>query len=239
MAQFVYIDETGSVGTGCARQPFLTLVAVVVNEDKVQPLSQGLRQVTIDHLGWEPADFEFHGIEVWNGQKHWTKLDHAERISAYEAALGLLGVYDLSVAHATIDKVKLHDRHGGAADENAYRLALQFLLEKVDANMGSSLKVLVADEAKEQQLHAIEIVADMQHWGVGEVPGRQLTRVIDSLHFVRSNASPGVQLADMTAYVLQRHRRGREGHPEAEAAMRRLIQIVSSHTQTYRQPWPC
>lgn len=71
-------------------------------------------------------------------------------------------------------KSRLHARHRGAADANAYLLALQFLLEKVDA-LGPTLKVLVADEAKEQELPAVKMVADMQTWaGGGEVPGRQL-----------------------------------------------------------------
>jgi len=238
MAQFVYIDETGSVGTGGARQPYLILAAVVVHEDAVQPLSEGLRQVAFDHLGWLPADFEFHGNEIWNGTKHWSGRSPSDLIAAYEAALSLLDTYDLTVAHSTINKAALHARYGGAADANAYRLALQFLLEKIDANLGSVKKVLVADEAKEEQLRAVRMVADMQQWGGGEVPGRQLTTVIDSLHFVRSTASPGVQMADLVAYVIQRRRRGKEGHPAAAEALDRLRMTVNNHTRTYRQPWP-
>lgn len=82
------------------------------------------------------------------------------------------------------------------------------------------------------------MVADMQQWGGGEVPGRALRSIIDSLHFVRSNASPGVQLADLVAYVLQRARRMREGHPDAEAAIHRLADVVNNHTVTWREPWP-
>lgn len=44
MARFVYIDETGSVGTGGKRQPYLTLVAAIVDESTVQPRAR-------DHAG--------------------------------------------------------------------------------------------------------------------------------------------------------------------------------------------
>ena len=44
---------------------------------------------------------------------------------------------------------------------NAYRLALQFLLEKIDM-LDRQNRIVVADEAKEQQLRAIKMVADMQ-----------------------------------------------------------------------------
>ena len=47
MAEFVYIDETGSVGKGAKEQPNLRLVAVVVDESKVQPLAQHLFQLAI------------------------------------------------------------------------------------------------------------------------------------------------------------------------------------------------
>lgn len=237
MAQFIYIDETGSVGNGSAQQPYLTLVAVLVHEDKVRPLAAGLRAVAFNHLGWLPDDFEFHGYEIWGGAGWRSGKQPPDRITAYEATMALLDELNLSVAHSSIDKARLHARYGGAADANAYRLALQFLLEKVDL-LGSDNKILVADEAKEEQLRAVKMVADLQQWGGGEVPGRALRTVIDSMHFVRSHASPGVQLADLVAYVLQRERRMREGHPDAEAAIRRLADVVNNHTVTWREPWP-
>lgn len=145
--------------------------------------------------------------------------------------------YDIDIAHASIDKARLHDRYGGAADNNAYRLALQFLLEKVDT-YSSSLKILVADETKEQQIPALKMVQGMQNWTWGgEVPGRQLKTIIDTLHFVSSHDSAGVQMADLIAFVLQRRRR-KEGHPNAQAAIDRLSNLVNAHTRTWREPWP-
>jgi hypothetical protein len=147
----------------------------------VQPLAEGIRRVAMSHLGWLPSDFEFHGKGLWHGTDHWAGKQPAELIAGYEAAMGLLDTYDISIAHATIDKPALHDRYNGKADSNVYRLALQFLLEKVD-RLSIERKVLVADDAKEQELRAVKMVADMQEWGGGEVPGRQLKTVIDSLH---------------------------------------------------------
>jgi len=236
MAEFIYIDETGSVGASASSQPFLTLVAVLVHEDKVQALTKSLRKVAMHHLGWLPADFEFHGNEVWGGKNWWSQKGPAELIAAYGDAIATLEDLDLSVTHASIDKEQLHVKYKGFADSNAYLLALQFLLEKIDV-LNSNNKIIVADEAKEQQLRAVKMVADMQEWGGGEVRGRTLSSVIDCLHFVRSNASPGVQLADLVAYVIQRSR-GQEHHPNAQAAIERLRSVVEQHTLTWRQPWP-
>lgn len=236
MVDFVYIDETGSVGAGANSQPYLTLVAVIVDESMVQPLARGLKGVARDHLGWVPDDFEFHGSEIWQGMKHWRGKSPDDLIAAYEAAIGLLDTYDVNIAHASIDKARLNLRYQGRADGNAYRLALQFLLEKVDP-LGQTRKVIVADEAKDQELGAVSMVADMQTWGAGVVPGRQLGTVIDSLHFVRSHASAGVQLADLVAYAIQRARRT-ERHPNAQAGLNRITEKISEHTRTWRAPWP-
>ena len=78
----MYIDETGSIGASLRKQPYLTLVAVIVDEDDVQPLSRRLREIAHEHLGWLPADFEFHGHEVWSGIQHWKGKEPPELLAA-------------------------------------------------------------------------------------------------------------------------------------------------------------
>jgi hypothetical protein len=239
MAQLVYIDETGSVGKGAKKQKLLTLAAVLVHEDKVQPLAEAFRQVAWKHLGRLPVDFELHGNEIWNGTGPWSSLSPPELIAVYENAIAVLNDLEVSVSHASIHKERLRARYGGDADGNAYLLALQFLLEKIDSGYaGMGKKILIADEQKEHQLRAVKMVADLQDWGGGEVPGRKLKTVIDSMHFVSSHASPGVQLADLVAYALQRQQNQRDSHENARAAIGRITDVIWEHTNTWRQPWP-
>lgn len=69
MTRFVYIDETGKT----RKQAFLILAAAIVAEEMVQPLAAGLRGVAWKHLGWLPADFEFHGRELRHGSgRRWS-----------------------------------------------------------------------------------------------------------------------------------------------------------------------
>lgn len=237
MARLVYIDETGSPGKGGKDQPLLTLVAVLVDEDKVQPLAKAFQQVAEDSLRPIPDKFEFHGSEIWGRRGAWKSKALAECNAVYEDAISVLESLDIDIAHASIHKQRLHDRYNGIADENAYLLALQFLLEKIDA-YSSRKKILIADEAKEQELHAIRMVADMQEWGGGLVPGTQLRTVIDSMHFVRSHTSPGVQLADLVAFALQRKRSAKDKNPGAVAVLNRITEVIWAHTRTWRAEWP-
>jgi hypothetical protein len=189
------------------------------------------------NLESRPEKFEFHRKEIWNGQGCWTGKPPSELLRVYEEVVGLVGTHQLSISHATIDRQLLHDKYNGAWDASAYLLALQFLLEKINSLPG--LKVIVADESKEQEFEAKPMVARLQDWGGGEVPGRQLHSVIDSLHCVQSHETPGVQIADMVAYLLHRARlRARESHPEAESSRQRMLDLVAQNTPTYRMTWP-
>lgn len=237
MAHLVYIDETGSVGKGAHQQNLLTLVAVLVHEDNVQPLATGLRAVAKKHLKLRGPKFEFHGNELWQGSGPWKRLLCPGLIAVYEDAIELLNDLDIEVAHASIHKENLHSRYNGTADKDAYLLALQFLLEKIDAARPGN-KILIADEQKEHQLRALKMVADLQDWGAGLVPGRRLKTVIDSIHFVSSHASPGVQLADLVAYALQRQWNGWDTHPDAKAAIDRIGGVIRQRLCTWREPWP-
>ncbi|MBM7831641.1 hypothetical protein JOE59_002346 [Agromyces cerinus] len=239
MAELVYLDETGSVGRGARRQPELTLVAVVVDETAVQPLADRLHALAMEHLGWIPAGFEFHAREMWSAKGHWTGKQPPELLAAFEAVISTLEELDISVIHATIDKSRLHARHGGTYDQNAYLLALQFLLEKLDRwRTQQALRIVIADEAKEHQLRAVKMVREMQTWAAGAVPGRQLVSIIDSMHFVDSKDSPGVQLADVVAFILHRRTLATQGHPDADSAVARMATVIAEHTPTWRAPWP-
>ena len=237
MVQFIYIDETGSARGSLKRHRYLQIVGAIVDEDNVRGLRDSLKQSAMDHLGWIPAKFEFHGNQLWNGNGEWKNKTPAELLAAYESVIGLINKHRILIAHSTIDRQRLHVNYAGNHDASAYRLGLQFLLEKIETLPG--LKVVVADESKEQEVEAKDMVAQLQTWGGGEVPGRQLDSVIDSMHFVQSHESPGVQMADMVAYLLHRARlTTTEHHPYVLASRQRMLDVISYNTPTYRMTWP-
>ncbi|MFJ4255167.1 DUF3800 domain-containing protein [Microbacterium sp. NPDC090003] len=238
MVELVYLDETGSVGRGASQQPLLRLVGVVVKEEAVEVLGSRMADLAMEHLGWRPARFEFHGYDLWNANGPWRKKKPPQLLAAYEAVIGLLAELDIWIVHSAIRKSALHQKYAGEYDSNAYLLALQFLLGKLDKWPTNSRRIVVADEAKEHETRAIRLVRDMQTWGNGVVPDAQLQTVIDSMHYVDSRDSPGVQLADLVAFVLHRSTLPGQGHPDADAAVARMRAEVDSRTYTWREPWP-
>jgi hypothetical protein len=239
MAELVYIDETGSVGKGARDQPKLILASVVVDEAQVKPLADRMQELQRDHLGHISHGFEFHGSKIWSGYDPWRGKAPAERLAVLESVVGLLDELSLSVIHTRIDKASLNATNHGAYDKNSYLLALQFLLEKLDGwRTDAALRIIVADEAKEHELRAIKLVSEMQTWGVGLVPSRKLRSIIDSIHFVDSKVSYGVQLADVIAFILHRATLHTQNHPNADEAVRRMRQTIAEHTPTWRESWP-
>lgn len=144
-----------------------------------------------------PADLEFHGSVLWNAGDHWSKMEPRELLAVYKDVIDLLEVHDVDVSHASIGRTRLHAMYDGGADKNAYLLALQFMFEKIDRCYPGTLKILIADEQKEHQLRAMKMVKDMQIYGLGEVPGFPIKTIIDSIHFVDSAQSPGIQMVDI------------------------------------------
>jgi hypothetical protein len=239
MAELVYIDETGSVGKGAREQPKLILASVVVDEAQVKPLADRMQELQRDHLGHISHKFEFHGSEIWSWYGPWRGKAPAARLAVLESVVGLLDELSLSVIHTRIDKASLSATYHGAYDKNSYLLALQFLLEKLDGwRTDAALRIIVADEAKEHELRAIKLVSEMQTWGVGLVPSRKLRSIIDSIHFVDSKVSYGVQLADVIAFILHRATLHTQNHPNADEAVRRMRQTIAEHTPTWRESWP-
>lgn len=87
-------------------------------------------------------------VVIWNATSLRKGKPPVELIAAYEDTIVVLNDLDIDVSYARIHEERqerLYQRHYGGADENAYLLALQFLLEKIDQRYKGN-KILVADE---------------------------------------------------------------------------------------------
>jgi len=227
-----YIDETGHTGDRLddPDQQLLILAAVMVEDLQVQPLARSMRS-----LAAEFGVRELHGYDMFHGKNGWAGVSTEVRISACGRALDFLKAHECKVTHATIDKFELSVQY--ADPVSPYLLGLQFLCEKVEKRASGELVLAVADEAKEHEVRAIGLVSEMQEWGVGVIPGHQLDHIIDSLHFVDSEANPGVQLADLVAHALgqsQRH----DNHPKALPVIQAHMWTISARVTYYRGRCP-
>ena len=186
-----YIDESGNTGRRLddPDQPIHWLVAVLVPEERVLSLTHAV-EALVSQRRTDGLVPELHGSALFSGGGVWAGISPTERVAIYDEALALLPRHDCVVAHASIDKAKL--TAGPTPKTTPHLLALQFLVEKIDAYLVGQTDplrqraLLVADETQEHEAFAIGVVAGMQASGAGIVPGRVIDRVIDTVHFVRS-----------------------------------------------------
>jgi hypothetical protein len=89
-------------------------------------------------------------------------------------------------------------------------IALMFTIESVErlAREHDCRVLLVADEAREIEDEALRDLANYQQmgttWGWNT---ERIDRIVDTIHFVRSETNPAIQLADCATFVAARQRK--------------------------------
>jgi hypothetical protein len=215
-----YANESGSTGTAPAdpRQPYHALVAMMVREDGALDLALAVKALVAEYVprrlsfralrGDEPVVPELRGADLFGHAKVWAHLDTKACNDVYRRALALLPQHGCELAYVRIDREALDAQH-----RDPYRhhvLALQLLAHKLDEWLGTQSDpllrrgLLVVAQTHHDEDFAVGLVANVPRWGSSIGPQRKLTRIVDTVHFVRSIDNPGVQLADLVAYALHR-----------------------------------
>ncbi|MDO5533566.1 MAG: DUF3800 domain-containing protein [Propionibacteriaceae bacterium] len=241
-----FIDESGNTGRKLddPDQPVHWMAAVLVPEDKAMALSLGLDGIVSGIPGVSPAA-EIHGAALFRGIDEWADVPPGERVAVYEAALALLSSHDCVVAHASIAKKYLAGSSSPATSPHV--MAFQFLIEKLDQYVAKQNDVLrqrlllIADETDEHEAFQLDLVSGMQRGTAGVGRGGSITRILDTVHFVDSRRSRGIQLADLVVYALNRSRRIRaKTNPSLgdKALLSMSERYIFPYVRTYRSTWP-
>ena len=240
-----YLDESGNTGRNLQDpdQPFHLIAAVMVPEDQVQDLTAAFNRLPV--FAEEPRPIgELRGADLYSGKGPWGDFSPTERIETYRDALALLGRHGVIVAHASIDKRALRDTPS-PVPRNPHLLALRFLAEEIERYLNEQqdpLKqrtLLIADETHEHEEYAHGLVTQMQSGSHSPDGSPALTRIVDQVHFVQSETSPGVQLADLAAFVLTRRKRlPAWSLRPSDVAVRGLAEMVDSRVVASRDTWP-
>lgn len=238
-----YVDESGNTGRRLdPDHPIHWLGCVLVPEENALALAASLDRVVAAHLPDDP-DRELHGYELFSRKKRWAGTSIETTKTIYRQAMATLAEHDCAVAHASVNKAELARR--GAEPPAPHFAALTFLVEKIDTYLCTQADplrqraLLVADETNEHDAFAISMVQSMQRGLGGVYPGRRVTRVVDTVHFVRSESNRGVQLADLVTFALARLARKRGNESPGDVALRGIVEeYLNPQLRTWRMTWP-
>lgn len=208
--KLIYIDEAGNTGKKPdPDQPIHMIGALIVDQGQISGIEAKLNVVArrcAEAIGREvSADgLEFHGSDLFGGNKVFNRLKPAERIGVCQDVIRVCAAEGALFGACAINKLRL------VGDHHPHMLCFQFTLERVQDYLTAvdDLGLIVADEHRELE---DEIIRDLTFskrsstgWGWRPTP---ITRVVDTVHFVKSRHNRLVQACDVLTYFrLKGHR---------------------------------
>lgn len=261
-----YVDESGNTGLDLESvdQPIHWVAGIGIPERALREFESDMLSVA---LRWfrrraTESDFEFHGSHIFSGRGDCAGLQPGERVALYDEVTGLAARHGCTIFTVGIRK----SSHKSRAKAKAYTpahphsLAMMYLLERVDlwlerqqpeaplfeeAEEDPVYGLIVADEQKEIGRKIIEKFAYWRRAGTDYDHGREIRYLVDTVHYVRSEDSWGIQLVDCIAYLRNRyskimHSKGRakETYSEAEIAVSRIWEKNCQPRVVAEYMWP-
>lgn len=186
--------------------------ALVVRGSAINGLNDAVDRVRAAAIrAWGlPHDAELHGHDVFHGKGAWRAVPPRARFQIYSAAMAEITNAGGKLFFRGIDRAAQARRYHVV--HHPHRVTMSFLLEAIDRHVASAVRhaecgaVVFADEHAET---ASDLRGDLrwfQRVGTSGWRSRKLTSIYDTLHFVDSSESPGVQCADMASFIHFRRR---------------------------------
>lgn len=220
-----YIDESHDRST-------YWLVGLVCPEDTIAPLTYALDAVVQKaanaYVGISPRA-ELHGHDLFHGKRDWSALEKMPRarIGVYNDAFAVIADHPVDVLLRGVDLKGLRTRY--VVPRHPHDVTLEHLLERLDENTahrhhGQPLLV-IADDIDRTDVHRRNLWR-FQRMATSGYRSRRLTHIVDTLHFVPSEASRLVQAADLIAFLKRRRYAELDTDDRALRANERLWQRI-------------
>lgn len=200
-----FIDEAFSKG-------HFFMCALVIDGEQLQELEKEFQRIMsrleIAFPEQISSSLELHAGEIFNGKGPWRKAfeGNRQRYEVLNHFSEVLAGLNLRILVHGIDVEKQVIKYSLPTDPRY--LSLRFLIEKLDKELFSTsdFSILICDSgASNQEIkHIRDLLEDMQISGTGGLYPRQITQIVDTVHFSDSKRSRGIQAVDLISFI--RHR---------------------------------
>jgi len=224
-----YVDESQSkerywiAGLVCPDREAASLTAAL--DAAVGKASQGYAAIS--------GTAERHGHALFQGKDDWAPLATMPRarIGVYSDAFAAIPAHDVKIFVRGVHVHRLNERY--VYPDYPYSVVLGNLLERLDeyAATQNEWVLVIADEVDRADVYRRNLWI-FQRFSTGGYRARQLTRIVDTIHFAPSRASRLVQAADLVAYLWQRIQSRAERDERAKRANWALWRQVSPRVVT-------
>ena len=232
-----YIDESHDRST-------YWLVGLVCPEHTIASLTRALDAVVLkaaDAYDGVSPQAELHGHDLFQGKRDWAALEKMPRarIGVYNDAFVAIANHAADVLLRGVNVQGLNDRYG--RQRKPHDVTLEHLLERLDENAahrhnGQPLLV-IADEIDRTDVHRRNLWR-FQRVATSGYRSRQLIHIVDTMHFVPSDASRLVQAADLIVFLKRRRYADLDTDKRARRANERLWQRIEPRIVHEHCWWP-
>ena len=214
----LYVDESGDPGVAGSR--FLILGAAAVFEGKWLPVEREIRTLIDRYFPAGPKPLEIHLSDLRKGKKGFRRLTRTQRDSLVndfcQLALGLLST-ELVMFAVIADKPTWFANNPTKTGDDLYAEMFEDLSSRFDlflrrryAENAPSKGIIIADPHKpslSEALRTNQRVYQRQghRWDI-------LYNLVETVFFLASNDSPGIQLADLASHAVWRLVSANEDH---------------------------
>jgi hypothetical protein len=208
------------------------IAAFVIDEADTGLLAEAVADAVKYAEGFGIApDTELHAHEIMSGKKAWAALrgQHRAAIAVYQRALDNIAALPGVMYVRGLDIPRLHARY--RYPNPPHEIVLQHLLEEVsDYGRSRGQQVLIiADEIPDQEAHKTQVLSYQAVGTPGYKPNK-LAYIEKPISFANSAMTPGLQVADLIAYLYRRH----NGHVEKDQRARKAVEKL---WETLRPIW--
>ena len=211
--QFIFIDETGNSGLDLdnTEQPYHILFGVIIEHKLLPTIQNELLEISKQYYPdiYDKSNFEFKGFDLYKGKSFNKNKNVEERIEITLKIFNIFNKYKLKTITTIIDKQRLKAKY--KVPMHPHHLAFRLMVEKFEKYLipNDKFGLMVCDEIKEHEQSLIEDLELFKKEGtsIGNYDNTIPKNILDSVHYVKSHNSLGIQLCDVGTYFIGKYRR--------------------------------
>lgn len=197
----VYYDE---VKYESKKQPAHWFGGVAIHTDRIAEIENELTKLAEDVFSSSrlTTETEFHAKDIFHGKKNFKGVPFEERLEVLEKLVAISASEHVSAIYSRVEVDKVAFISSNAEIEE---LTFMYFVEKVDEFLKrkNSFGMLIGDFDEPNIGPSVANLSKFRSEGTKFSYGREITQLIDTVHFAKSHHSRLIQLADIDLYCRQ------------------------------------
>lgn len=221
----VFIDESGHpIPTDSAKRP--VLLAFCVKPSEIGEITRRIHTIKLDIMG--NGDLEIKAKDIIN--RGTLKKNHTKKMDLVDRIIDLIDGYDVGIFSIVMKKPSVAQLITPEFFPNHFSLLLQRVNQYAELKRTSAM--LIFDDRSDAGV----LSKGFYNFIFKSARGQSLNRIIESVHFVDSKYTPGIQLADLFAGITRNYYETREdSDSEYGKWIERLYLSIIRKTKNFRR----